>query len=331
VFGFDAIVRIRVVNNSLQGHIFMGMIRRIAALMATVAAALLIAAPQVASAQATRTWVSGVGDDANPCSRTAPCKTFAGAISKTAVNGEINCIDPGGYGTVTITKSMIIDCKGVLAGVLNSGTSGIIINAAGAQVTLRNLDIQGTGTGVVGIRIYAAAAVQVDNVVVRGQSGTGIDVVPSGNTQVTVSNSVIRDNAQHGISVAPTSGLVNISVSHSVLSGNGATGIRVNDNGTAALSDCVLAGNGTHGATASSVGSPAKITLDRVVSSGNVGGGVLANGPFATFWLTNVSLVGNAYGFYPPIGGGTYISYGNNHATGNTSADGTPTSTISPL
>src|SRR5262245_23923450 len=56
-----------------------------------------------AFAQATRTWVSGVGNDANPCSRTAPCKTFAGAISKTAIGGEIDALDPGGYGTITIT------------------------------------------------------------------------------------------------------------------------------------------------------------------------------------------------------------------------------------
>src|SRR5882672_11686003 len=76
-----------------------------------------------AHAQATRTWVSGVGDDANPCSRTAPCKTFAGAISKTAAGGEINCIDPGGFGAVTITKSMTIACEDVEAGVLNASVN----------------------------------------------------------------------------------------------------------------------------------------------------------------------------------------------------------------
>src|SRR3954471_14698380 len=78
-------------------------------------------------AQATRTWVSGVGDDINPCSRTAPCKTFAGAISKTATNGEINCIDPGGFGAVTITKSITIDCHEIYASILNSFTNGINI------------------------------------------------------------------------------------------------------------------------------------------------------------------------------------------------------------
>lgn len=85
---------------------------RLPAVLSTIAAALIALSLSLspASAQASRTWVSGVGDDANPCSRTAPCKTFAGAISKTATNGEINCLDPGGFGAITITKSITIDC-----------------------------------------------------------------------------------------------------------------------------------------------------------------------------------------------------------------------------
>src|SRR5579872_7335443 len=89
-----------------------------------------------ASAQATRTWVSGVGDDANPCSRTAPCKTFAGAISKTAPGGEINVLDPGGFGAVTITKSITISSEGFEAGVLVSGTNGIVISAGASDVVV---------------------------------------------------------------------------------------------------------------------------------------------------------------------------------------------------
>src|SRR5437867_9427866 len=101
----------------------------------------------MAQAQATRTWVSGVGDDANPCSRTAPCKTFAGAISKTAAKGEINALDPGGFGGVTITKAITIDGGGHIAGVLVSGTNGIVVNAGVNDViTLRGLDINGIGT-----------------------------------------------------------------------------------------------------------------------------------------------------------------------------------------
>src|SRR5438309_9459613 len=88
---------------------------------------LLASAP--AHAQANRTWVSGVGDDVNPCSRTAPCKTFAGAISKTAAGGEIDVLDPGGFGPVIISKSITIDGTGVLAGILAPGGNGITINS----------------------------------------------------------------------------------------------------------------------------------------------------------------------------------------------------------
>src|SRR5436305_9333994 len=106
-----------------------------------------------AQAQATRTWVSGVGDDANPCSRTAPCKTFAGAISKTAAGGEINVLDPGGFGAVTITKAITISSEGFEAGVLVSGTNAIIVSAGASDVvTLRGLDFNGLGTGLNGIR-----------------------------------------------------------------------------------------------------------------------------------------------------------------------------------
>src|ERR1700685_513484 len=81
-----------------------------------------------ANAQATRTWVSGVGDDANPCSRTAPCKTFAGAISKTSNCGEIDALDPGGFGALTITKSITIDGGGgQVASVLVVGTNGFVV------------------------------------------------------------------------------------------------------------------------------------------------------------------------------------------------------------
>src|SRR5437870_11398429 len=108
---------------------------------ASVFATLTLAFTSLGQAQATRTWVSGVGDDVNPCSRTAPCKTFAGAISKTALGGEISVLDPGGFGAVTITKAITILAVGVPAGVLVSGTHGIIINAgANDVVTLQGLD-----------------------------------------------------------------------------------------------------------------------------------------------------------------------------------------------
>src|SRR5690242_7693366 len=106
--------------------------------------ALIATSASLAHAQATRTWVSGVGDDVNPCSRTAPCRTFAGAISKTAAGGEINCLDPAGYGTVTITKAITIYCEGVVGSILASGTNGVNVNAAATDhIVLRGLDIEG--------------------------------------------------------------------------------------------------------------------------------------------------------------------------------------------
>src|SRR6202050_5018196 len=121
--------------------------------MNAVAISLLVVGfASFANAQATRTWISGVGDDANPCSRTAPCKTFAGAISKTSASGEINCLDPGGFGAVTITKAMTIDCDGTFGSVLVSGTNGIIVAAGSTDaVTLRGIFIDGVGTGIDGI------------------------------------------------------------------------------------------------------------------------------------------------------------------------------------
>src|SRR5438477_6123212 len=131
----------------------------------------------LAQAQATRTWVSGVGDDANPCSRTAPCKTFAGAISKTANPGIINCLDPGGFGTVTITKSIEIDCHYTLGSVLASGVQGIIVNATATDnVVLRGLSINGEGTtlGINGVNVIQANSVTISDTHVSKFSSSGL-------------------------------------------------------------------------------------------------------------------------------------------------------------
>src|SRR6202167_299093 len=142
----------------------MKLMRTLAALAAFATTALLFAAP--ASAQATRTWVSGVGDDANPCSRTAPCKTFAGAISKTATAGEINCLDPGGFGAVTITKAIAIICQVGTEGVLVVGTNGIVVNAGATdRVYLQGIDYEGlapaSGAGLSGVLINSAGSVHI--------------------------------------------------------------------------------------------------------------------------------------------------------------------------
>src|SRR5947209_2952408 len=151
--------------------------KRLLPAVAALIAALVL--PASAVAQASRTWVSGVGDDANPCSRTAPCKTFAGAISKTAAGGEIDALDPGGYGGVTITKAITIDGGGgQVASVLVSGTNGVNVQAGPTGVViLRNLrinGIEGAGSGGLnGIRYLSGASLHVENCYIFGFTGDG--------------------------------------------------------------------------------------------------------------------------------------------------------------
>lgn len=161
-----------------------------------------ILAIQPSFSQATRTWVSGVGDDVNPCSRTAPCKTLAGAISKTAAGGEISILDPGGYGAITITKSITIDGGGIIGSILSSGTNGVVVNAPEAFVTLRNFSINGAGPqmGINGIRVIAVKKLYIENCTLSNFSGSGIDVsTTTAATDITINNVTINQ-AYNGIS-----------------------------------------------------------------------------------------------------------------------------------
>ena len=154
--------------------------------------------------QASRTWVSGVGDDANPCSRTAPCKTFAGAISKTAAGGEIDALDPAGYGAVTITKAITIDGGGgQVASVLVSGTNGIVVqaNAATDVVILRNLRINGIGSGLNGIRFLSGKDLNVENCYIFGFTQNGIDIAlnQASAASVHIIDTVLKNNGGDGV------------------------------------------------------------------------------------------------------------------------------------
>jgi hypothetical protein len=178
-----------------------------------------LAVPSSAFGQATRTWVSGVGDDANPCSRTAPCKTFAGAISKTAANGEINCIDPGGFGGVTIGKALAIKCRYTEGGVLVAGTNAIVVNAAnGDKVTIDGLDINGVQpvgapTSLSGVKVLNAGRVNVlHSEIYNFQVGVAVVPTPASVNTVRV---VLKDNHIHannlGVINAPANNNVNAS------------------------------------------------------------------------------------------------------------------------
>ena len=193
----------------------------------------------LAQAQATRTWVSGVGDDVNPCSRTAPCKTFAGAISKTATGGEINTLDSGGYGSITIKKSITIDGTGSMSSILAAGTTGIIIDLtdpkdAAKTVRIRGLSINGAGSGVQGINVIAANRVSIEDSVIDGFNTNGLNVAAG---QVFVRNTTIRNNGAAGISVASQGAQVAVSDVSVIFNATGLAG------SVTQLSNVVMYGN----------------------------------------------------------------------------------------
>jgi hypothetical protein len=207
-----------------------------------------------AAAQATRTWVSGVGDDVNPCSRTAPCKTFAGAISKTAAGGEINCLDPGGYGAVTITKSMTISCPYTEGGTLAAG-NGIVVNAGASDVVhLRGLDIFGVNPPGNGVRFIAGAALHIADSTIRrfnSANSFGVSFQPTGASRLYVTNTTIADNGQAssggGILVQPTgNGSAEAVVIDSLVIENKGAGISAaGERANVLVGSTTIMGNGT--------------------------------------------------------------------------------------
>jgi hypothetical protein len=209
----------------------------------------------LAQAQATRTWVSGVGDDVNPCSRTAPCKTFAGAISKTATNGEINALDPGGFGTLTITKSITVDGEGTNASVLSAlAPQGFIVNDSAsatpgtAIVRIRNVTINGVTTGTRGIRFFSGKILFVENVQMANFTTDGIESTTQAvGSKLFVTNTNIS-GAAAGSAIAINSGgtLIHIDRSNLLNSGTGLT----NTAGAVTISNSLISGNTNNGLTA---------------------------------------------------------------------------------
>ncbi|ADV81038.1 right-handed parallel beta-helix repeat-containing protein [Terriglobus saanensis] len=273
-----------------------------------------------AHAQATRTWVSGVGDDANPCSRTAPCHTFAGAISKTAAGGEIDILDPGGFGSLTITKSITVDGMAGLGGILNSsGANGITINAGvGDVVTLRNLSINGSGTGGIGVRIIQAKTVHIERSVISGNTGNGIDVNTNAALELTVTNSTVRDNGGSGISLLGTVASVNATIVDSYIQNNGASGLLCGAFCKSLVRNSSSSDNSGAGFVADATTSAAALNIADATSADNGGAGVQAIGgasTIATIRISNVSIASNGSAFSTSTNGNIY-SYFNNHATG---------------
>ena len=295
-----------------------------------------------AFAQATRTWVSGVGDDVNPCSRTAPCKTWAGAISKTAISGVINCLDSGGFGPVTITKSITIDCRSTIGSGLAASTYGININGANVDVVLRGIDVDGSpdsSPGVTGIRFLQGRSLVIDDVLIRdfkgaSPNGNGVMIIhSSGIANIQITNSTISGNGNavdgSGVQVAPMLAAgARVNISNSIITGN-VLGVRADTSNTTgaidmSISDTTVSNSARNGVVARQVSGPVQIMLDGVKVTGSdqgvraTGGGIIRMG--------NSVVTGNGTGF-SISSGGQILSYGDNKTHGNT-VDGAPTGNI---
>jgi hypothetical protein len=282
-------------------------------------------------AQATRTWISGVGDDANPCSRTAPCKTFAGAISKTAAGGEIDNLDTGGFGALTITKAITLDGGGgQVASILVSGTNGITVTAGLSDVvTIRNISFQGiAGSGVNGIQLNSAGALHIVHCTFMGFSGSGIAItptsMPAAGTQVFIDDTVSQNNGGAGLQITGNTANVHVSVFNSRFTGN-ANGVVAADYSRVAVSHSDASGNSSVGFSAAANNGTTILNIADSNAANNLVSGVQAGGTVGTsvVRLSGISLFANAAGL-TTLSNGSIYSYGN-----NTNANsGTPTSTL---
>jgi hypothetical protein len=285
-----------------------------------------------AQAQATRTWVSGVGDDANPCSRTAPCKTFAGAISKTFIDGEIDCIDPGGFGTVTITKSLTIDGGATFASILASGSpAGVTVNIAPnandplATVRLKRLSINGAGssgtvgtsTGQNGVRFLQGTTLIVDNCIIDGFTQDGIAITTAAAAQLFVKDTTITNCAGNGVNVAATAAAASaIAIDHGQFVKNG-SGVRAINHARVMIRNSILstsnATGSSGGVVASSSSSDVQVDVDSCQVTFNTLGLQAQAG--ATIRASNCYITNNGTGM--SLGGGSVLSFGDNRVAGN--------------
>jgi hypothetical protein len=279
----------------------------------------------LAQAQATRTWVSGVGDDANPCSRTAPCKTFAGAISKTAAGGEINCLDPAGYGAVTLTKSITIDCHFTEGGILAASVNAVIINALSTdKIVLRGLDINGAGGagGLDGVRFLAGGSLHVEDTTINNMTNAiNVGLNQAAAAEVYVTNSYIRNNSNVGIFLSNAgTGQLLVTVERTTLENNN-FGILGRGNTRATVRDSVASGNSTTGilAEVQVAGATSEINVDSCIITGNGTG--LSSGSSASpnqgvLRVSNTFISHNGTGV--TVGNGQALTFGDNKLQGNT-------------
>jgi hypothetical protein len=289
------------------------------------------------AATTARTWVSGVGNDANTaslCSRTAPCATFAAAQTVTSAGGEINCLDPGGFGTLNITQSISIICGTTgAAGVLVSIGNGISISAGSTGVVhLSGLDFDGLGTGGIGVLINNALRVTIQNCVIQGFLA-GIYQDASSSMTLEIKDTTVTNNSNTGVNIAPFGGTVYASIEHSLIQNNPGTGVAANG----ALGGSVLLGvsdssmnlNGGNGLLVASGPANAKVNVIRSSFVTNGGAGIKADqssGGNASVIVGSSMFADDLGGAIGLVAGGTVYSLGNNQLSGPPGNSPTPLS-----
>lgn len=293
---------------------------------------LFLAAGQAAHAQSSRTWVSINGNDGNDCSRLTPCRTLSIALSRTSAAGEIDVLDSGDFGPLTINKSVSLISPGVLGGIQVGSGTAITVNAgASDKIVVRGLTIDGLGTGLNGISFTAGGYLYVENCTINNFGQYGIDFAPASNTgKLFVIETIVRNNGigatgtgVHAIATAAPGFQATID---GLRTENNVAGLKVENFGVVTVRNSLAANNGFSGFSAvTATGSGAlRVVIENSVTTHNGTGGVTASN-LATVTLSNVVVTDNQIGLNVS---GTLISFGNNRIWGN-ATDGTPTQTIS--
>ncbi|KTE41414.1 MULTISPECIES: right-handed parallel beta-helix repeat-containing protein [unclassified Sphingopyxis] len=295
---------------------------------ALVAGALGFAAP--ATAQATRTWVSGVGDDLNPCSRTAPCRTLGEALSKTAAGGEINCLDPATFGPFTITKSVSIICDGVPGGIHvefdDTDQFAAIIVDAGAtdSVLLSGINLRGNmRAGQGGIQLNSGGALHVRNSTIHSLGGSGVAIL--GASTVVLEN-IALNNVVEGVAVHPLSGgtvnfgISNVQMTNLVFNGISIASLPATASVKGTMSDSLIGASRydpSHGISVEASSGQVRLSVERSLISGQELAGIHAEGSGAAITVSDSVISHNSVGLNAQ-NGAALVSFGGNILVGNT-------------
>jgi hypothetical protein len=287
-----------------------------------------MAASQAAFCQSTRTWVSVNGNDANACDRATPCRTLAGALAKTSAGGEVDVLDSGDFGSVTLNKTVSVIAPGVIGGIQAGSGTAITINAGPTdRVVLRGLTIDGIGQGVTGVSFVAGGALHIENCTINNFSSYGVLFSPTSNGSLFITDGVVRNNGAAGsgggVLVKPSgSGSVKAVLSGVTVEDNN-FGVRAEGTSSTGSVNVSVQGGSVSGNVNSGTISVAQVgvAVTQMLVSGttisNNGTGVRADGAVATLRFGNTDISGNGTGM-STSNGGQLLSYATNHVDGNT-------------